>query len=301
MNCAPFVAVKQVVAVLVLCALGAVGSTAQACSIYDGNAANTQSTLLASGDRSLDHLAFVGSSTVMTGSDFLRFSNGYLMKSLDADHPTQVLYGWNAPIPRDVSAAGNLQDFNPDRADHSTPFAGETSGTGTLAEVFGPFGSGYKNMSRILDGEEVCRPYYVDLYFGNGLKLSGDNSSTTVELAVLERGGNSSFNVYGILAPGSGDIAHYAPTLTSALLVDPGCGNFNSLWSLDTLEIDGAQDVRAYGISLDPRWTNLVGIRIESNGSCFAGPDIVGVGAVPEPATLSLLAFSGLAMLRRKK
>ncbi|MFA6133065.1 MAG: exosortase-dependent surface protein XDP2 [Phycisphaerae bacterium] len=301
MNCAQIITRKQVLTVVALCALGAAGGMAQACFIYDGNAAGTHSTLLTSGDRSLEQLAFVGSPTVMTGADFLRFSDGYLMKSQDASHPTPVLYGWNAPIPRDVSTAGNLQDFNPDRADLSTPYAGEGGSTGTLAEVFGPFGSGYKNMSRLLDGEEVSRRYYVDLYFGSGMTLSGDSNNATVELAVLERGGNSGFNVYGILAPGSGDIAHYAPTLTSALQVDPGSGSFNSLWSLDTLEIDGAQGVRAYGISLDSAWTNLVGVRIESNGTCFAGPDIVGLGAVPEPATLSLLAMGGLAMGFRRR
>jgi|GEM_PF-818050 len=289
--------------------LFAMPGVAGAAMIYDGNASSSQSTLYASGDRSLNLLAFTGSPTVMTGADFLRFSNGFLMDSQDANHSSPVLYGWNVPIPRDVSTTGNTYDFNPDRADVSTPYAHEANvpPTGTLREVFGSFGSGYKNMSWILDGEQADQRYYVDLYFTNGFKLSADSNSKTVELAILERGGNSSMNVYGILAPGTGDISTYAPVLTPALYIDPGCENFDPLWQLDTLEIDQAQPVRAYGISLNSNWDNLVGVRIESNGDCFNGPDIMGVGAVgpsvgvPEPATLTLLTLGGLAVLRRRR
>lgn len=147
---------------------------------------------------------------------------------------------------------------------------GEASKKGTMGDVFGSFGgpNPYKNMSYIIDGEDNGA-YRFDLLFAlPGSLLSADANSSTVELSILERGGNSDFNVYGINADGS---------LTGALFVGRGKGASVG-WSLDTLEIGGAQTVFGFGIS-HASWKNLKGVRLELLGT-FNGPDIVAVGSV---------------------
>lgn len=79
-------------------------------------------------------------------------------------------------------------------------------------------------------------------------------------------------------------------------------------WTLDTLEIGGAQNVVGFGISLDASWTNLKGFRIEAKNG-FNGPDIVAVGTgvtvppplIPSPGALGVLGLGGLVAMRRRR
>jgi len=259
--------------------------------------AQSATSILHGQDRELTQLGFVGSPTVMTGTNFLVWSDGYILDGGSSGG----LYGWNTPQPRDVGTGDHKYDFNPDRADGSTPYADEATSEGTLAEVFGPFGSGYKNMSRLIDGETRSATSFVDLYLADGIQLGGDGNDLTVEVALLERGGNSKMRVYGILA-GDTPAGGYSPVLTgSSVLVDHTVGSFNSLWKLNSLEIGGSQKVRGYGVSLPNDWQGLTGLRVAMEGKSFKGPDLIAVGAVPEPMTLSVLAAGSLLMLRRRR
>ena len=288
-------------AVLVLSGMLVISTPVSAEEIYDAQAADST---LHGGDRELTSLTFVGSPTVMTGANFLRYDDGYVFNPVQAPNH---LYGWGDVQPRDMGTGQHNYYFNPDRADNATPYIDEASSGGTLNEIFGSF-NGYKNMNYILDGEKRRATYYVDLYF-DGFALSGDDDETTIEVALLERGGNSKMKVYGILAADTSDpdptiYGDYTPTLTSdSVLIDYNVGTFNPLWTLNTLEIGGDQNVRGYGISISNDWTNLVGLRVASEGNCYEGPDLVGVGVdiAPEPGTLILLALGGLGALLRKR
>lgn len=156
-------------------------------TIYAASAGSTSSTMHG-GNRELNRLGFVGTSSGMTGADFLRWSDGSLTNNAGT-------FGWNDLVPRDVNGA-NVYTGNPDRADGSTPLPAEASKKGTMRDVFGSFSgpSAFKNMSYIIDGEDNGA-YSFDLLYGNGHTISADNDASTVELAVLERGGNSDFNV----------------------------------------------------------------------------------------------------------
>ena len=256
-------------------------------TIYAANAGTTSSTLHG-GDRELNRLGFVGTSSTMTGGDFLRWNDGKLTNNAGT-------FGWTDLVPRDVNSA-NVYTGNPDRSDGSTPLPTEAGKKCTMKDVFGSF-NGYKNMSYIIDGEDNGA-YCFDLLYSNGHTISADNSASTVELSILERGGNSDFNVYGIRADG---------LLTSAMLVSRSKGGKVG-WKLDTLEIAGAQDVFGFGISLDASWTNLKGFRIEAKNG-VNGPDIVAVGTgatlppplVPAPGALGVLGLAGLVAGRRRR
>lgn len=248
--------------------------------IHSVKAAGTTSVLHGQ-DRELMQLAFTGTSFTMAGPDFLRFTDGALNNNAGA-------FGWNAPINRDVNSNNNYSG-NPDRADGSTPYLLEANAQGTLAEVFGPF-SGYKNMSRLIDGEDNGA-WTLDLFFAPGQHLNADEDDSTIELAILERGVNSDLNIYGITAGNS----MTAPIFVSRSAVG------SAGWSLDTLEINGAQTVGGVGISLDSSWTGLIGFRFESKSN-FNGPDLIAVGTpatVPAPGTLALAGLAGLTARRR--
>lgn len=274
------------------CVIGvllAAGSV-QAAMIYPVDQADTG--YWGNGSRHLNSMTFGGASTVMTGADLLRFDDGFLFSDSTAQTPA-ISGGWTDPLPRDISGTGNVYLFNPDRADFSPAFADEVTSEGTLAEVFGANAEGFKDLSWILDGEEAEQTYYVDLYF-NGFQLSGDGNDDTVEIAVLERGGNSDFNVYGIFEDERQTVT--APLFISRADMGP------ALWTLNTLEIGNDQGVTGVGISIDRDWSNLIGVRIESAGANFSGPDIVAVGVVPEPmsAVLVGLGLAAIAFGRRR-
>lgn len=267
----------------ILAILTASGAASAAHIFHGVNAAGTSSTLHG-GDRELNTMSFTGSGTVFNGGNFLNFANGSLTNNIST-------YGWNDAIPRDMDG-GSTVSGNPDRDDSATVFTGEGAATGTLAEVFGPFSFGYKNMNYIIDGEDDGN-WHVDLLFAAGYTISGDGDDSTVELAVLERGINSDFQIYGIRADN---------TLTGPIFVN--ASNVTATgWQMDTLEINEMQDVGGIGISLDASWTDIKGFRIESLSN-FGGPDIVAVGTatpVPTPGALALLSLAGLTAIRRNR
>jgi len=236
------------------------------------------------GDRRLDTLGFTGTSSVFTDADFTRFTDGSLTNNAGT-------FGWNVTVTRDINTSGNSIWANPDRADSATPFAGEAGALGTIGEVFGS-SMGYKNMSYLIDAEDN-RGWTIDLLFGGNSYISADNDASTVEVAFLERGGNSDFQVYGLLAD---------QTTTAALFVSRSMMGATG-WSLNSLEIGDAQNVYAVGISLDASWQNLIGLRLEAtaNGN---GPDILGVGtvaAIPAPGAACALALGFFTFGRRRR
>jgi len=269
-----------------------IGALAAACSLAtfagiagagtDPHAANAAltSSVLNGGDRELTVLRFAGSSTVMTGADFLRFNDGSLTNNTG-------VYGWNTPILSDLGGGGAYSG-NPDRADGATPFALEGSGAGTIGEVFGPFGTGYKNMSYLIDGED-SDAWTLDLYLA-GMMISADADASTVELALLERGLNSDIRVRGIRA----DLSLTDPYLAARANVA------SAGWSLDSLEIGGSQTVGGIGLSLDASWRNLIGFRFEA-ASGMNGPDLIGVAVVPAPGAAAMLGLGGLLAARRRR
>ncbi len=265
--------------------LACAGVLAAACVANAGTDAHgadaaLTTSVLNGGDRELTVLRFAGSSTVMTGADFLRWNNGSLTNNMGT-------HGWTTPILRDMGDSGTYFG-NPDRADTSTPYSLEGMNEATLSEVFGPFGSGYKNMSYLIDGEDT-EGWTLDLMLA-GLTVSGDADTSTVELALLERGLNSDIRVRGIRA----DLSLTDPYLATR-------GNFASAgWTIDSLEIGGAQTVGGIGLSLDATWTNLIGFRFEA-ASGMNGPDLIGVAVIPAPGSVAFLGMGGLLAARRRR
>jgi hypothetical protein len=200
-------------------------------------------------------------------------------------------YGWNDPIARDMNES-NTYSGNPDRADHSSAFAAEASHTGTLHEIFG-----VNNLSHIIDGEDNGA-WTLNLFLAAGKYFNDDHNSSTVEIALFERGMNSDVGIRGIYATNSG----YG--YTSGVVV--GRNKFASAgWSLDTLEITGEQRVGGVGLSLGDLGSSpspLVGVQIHAQDG-FNGPDLVGVmggSVVPEPSSMLLAVIGGLVFVRRR-
>lgn len=270
--------------VVMVIAAGMICSVASAGITTAGADSSKTASMMHAGDREIVSLGFAGSTNLMSGSSFTQWQSGRLINNVGT-------YGWNDLITRDMNTGGNSFSANPDRADGSSAMPGEGTNKGTLRDVFGAF-NGYKNMSWIIDGEDAGA-YTLDLFYEAGKFLNSDNDASTMELSVLERGGNSDFKVFGIFADGS---------LTSGILI-----NRNQTarvgWTLNTLEIGDAQQVHGVGISFDDSWDNLVGVRIQTISS-YNGPDIVAVGsgaAVPAPASLALMGLGLVTAGRRKR
>lgn len=248
---------------------------------------NVTTTLEANGDRRLNQMGFVGSSTLFDASNLQHFADGELRYGTSR-------FGWNDRAPRDVSTAGNRYPGNPDRADRSSSFANEGTSEGTLREVFSS-----ANLSWIIDGEDKGA-WEIDLLFNPGLRLLNDGDRSTVEIAILERGGNSDLGIRGIT------LVDGVKTYTEELIIRKN--QFTRAgWDLNTLEIGENQPVVGVGISLDEFQRGvgdgLIGISLFSRSN-FNGPDIVGVATaapVPEPATLALLGAGVAAIAARRK
>jgi hypothetical protein len=260
------------------------GSAFAGTAFYPTSSSGTTSVLL-SGNRELKTMTFTGAANSFTGANFLPFADGRLTNNTGT-------YGWNDEIPRDVGSSNNISG-NPDRADSATAFLGEAGRTGTLREVFGAF-KGYKNMSYIIDGEDNGS-WTLDLLFTPGTVFSADSDNRTVDMAIIERGGNSDLRIRGIRTDGS--------VTDSIMMLRTSTGATG--WTLDTLEISGSQTVVGVGISLDSTWSGLKGFRFEATNG-MNGPDLVAVGVatnrlIPTPGSVALIAAAGLAATRRRR
>ncbi len=267
-----------------LCAATVVSSANAAATFHAVSAAGT-TTVLHGGNRELTKMSFAGSTDVWNGSNFLNWADGRLTNNKGS-------YGWMDAVPRDVDASNN-NTGNPDRADNAAPFVGEAGKTGTLKEVFGAY-NGYKNMSYLIDGEDHAA-WTLDLLFAPGHLISADANANSIELSILERGGNSDLRIRGIRADG---------TLTDAIMMLRG-QTAQTGWTLDSLEIGGPQQVHGVGISLDSSWKNLKGFRFEAADG-MNGPDLIAVGTVnptfiPTPGSLALLGVAGMVIVRRRR
>ena len=268
----------------ILIAAGSIAAGASAGIVTVGADSTKTGFIMHGGDREVTSLGFAGSTALMSGSSFTQWKSGRITNNIGT-------YGWNDLMTRDMSTSGNSISANPDRADNASFMPGEGANKGTLRDVFGEF-NGYKNMSWIIDGEDAGS-YTLDLFYGAGQFLNSDADDATMEISVLERGGNSDFRVYGIYADGS---------LTSGIFVNRSQTSRVG-WTLNTLEIGDSQQVHGVGISFDDSWDGLIGVRIETT-SRFNGPDIVAVGsgaAVPTPGSLAVMGLGVLAAGRRKR
>lgn len=244
------------------------------------------STTLSGGDRSLNFATFSGSSTVFGPASLTRFVDGKLTNNSGT-------YAWSAAIPRDMALGQDNYSGNPDRADNASPYALESASQGTIAEIFS---SG--NLSWIIDGEDNGS-WTLDLLLPSGQYFVDDHDPSTVEFAFLERGMNSDLGVRAIWTDG---VNNYVSSGIVLLRTQQGAAGF----TLDTLEINGAQQVGGWGIDISDLGSvggPIIGLQIYALPQ-FNGPDLVAVMAaepVPEPATLVGLAGAlGLLVARRR-
>lgn len=271
----------------ITCALITTAGSAHAgMTVHPVNVTVTSSTLMSSGDRCIDRLGFFGSSTSFTDADFTRFASGALTDSTGS-------FNWNTSVQRGLGQKSKLWAVTPDRADVATRLSGEPESTGTLGEIFGD-SLGYKNLSWAIDGKSK-RTYTLDLILSRDNNFTPDNDPNTVELAFLERGGDSDVAIYGI----TGFDDSGAPILTAPFTVSRQQTTATG-WSLDTLRTRRAQRVEGAGLSLPSEWGTVIGVRLE-NQKRFNGADIVGVAMVPTPGATALLGLAGLITTRRQR
>lgn len=296
-------------------ALSAVAALAPAASRADSIRAvqgfqSTASGSSTTGNRSFVQTGFVGASTTMTAADLATFQDGSLSYT---DGSTTHNYAWNDVIPSDLGG-GSVYPQNPDRGDTATPFPGEGSGGGTLKDVFTSM-----NLAYLLDGEADVA-WSLELRYAAGQGVVADGDDQTMELFLLERGANSMLGVQALLY-GGGVSDAVILNFRTGTGSEYGVARMGGLtdFSLNSLEIDGAQQVAGIGLDLGAfRLTAgqaVVGYRffVEKDAASlhYDGPDFLGfVGSVPtqavvpEPASLALATMGAvgvaLASLRRR-
>lgn len=273
----------------ITCALitAAAGSAhAATIAVHPINLSTTSSMLSPAGDRCLTSMSFLGSSTTFTDANFTRFNAGALTDATGS-------FTWDSSVERGVGQRSRLWACTPDRADLATRLSGEPDATGTLGEVFGK-SLGYKNLSWIIDGKSK-RTYTLDLALSRENFFTPDNDPSTVELSILERGGDSDVAIYGI----TGYNESGAPILTAPYILTRK-QTTPAGWSLDTLRTSRSQRVEGAGISLPSEWGTVIGIRLE-NQKKFNGADIVGVGIIPAPGSAALLGLAALTATKRRR
>jgi len=292
--------------------LSAVSANAQNYS-YLYRITNFQSYVLPGGDatksdRYFTSTGFEGISFTMNTTNISHFKNGQLRFPAYGSNPART-YNWTDAIPADLGGTDN-QPWDPDRPDLGSPYSGEGNDpkTATLQEVFE---SGIVN--RLMDGETSVANAYLDLYFGNGAYVQSDGNAQTPELVLLERGGNSAVYVRAIRSNGtysntlavnirSGTGTDYDPVTNGNRARVGGSAGF----SVDTMEIGGAQPVYGTGIDLmafgDVSTTDrIIGYQIWFVTNTFCnGPDLHGFilskTPTPVPEASSLLAMSTFVM-----
>jgi len=264
----------------------AAGTSHAAVHVYPVNATATSSTLMSSGDRCLDRLSFFGATNTFTDADLTRFASGALTDATGS-------FNWNTSVQRGLGQKSKLWAVTPDRADVATRLSGEPAATGSLGEIFGD-SLGYKNLSWAIDGKSK-RTYTLDLVLSRDNYFTPDNDPKTVELAFLERGGDSDVAIYGI----TGYDDSGAPLLTDPIIVNRKQTTATG-WSIDTLRARKAQRVEGAGLSLPSEWGTVIGVRLE-NQKKFNGADIVGVAMIPTPGAAALFTLAGLTTIRRHR
>jgi len=148
----------------------------------------------------------------------------------------------------------------------------------TNADVVASLGN--LNLNSIIDTEDNRGTSIIDVYFKKAART----------FYFFERGMNSDLKVEALDAAGT-VVDHY--TITRALFHANPTG-----YSLNTTEIDGAQRVGSYGLTLGH---NVVGLRLSSDNT-MNGPDYKVVAKVPEPtAIVGLGLVVGVAALSRRK
>lgn len=150
----------------------------------------------------------------------------------------------------------------------------------TAAQIVQSLGN--NNLNSIIDTEDNQGTSVFDVYF----------SSPTDTFAFWERGKNSNLTVRAIIAGSPGSTT---PTLGGTFTITSGLWQSTGIMttSIDTTEIDSAQELGTYGLMYD---SAIIGLRLESSNG-FNGPDYKVVGVVPEPLTMlgvgTAVAFGG--------
>lgn len=137
---------------------------------------------------------------------------------------------------------------------------------------------GNLNLNNIIDTEEFGRSVF-ELDFGHKVNT----------FYLFERGLNSALTVETLGADGN---AIGSFRVTQGLWSPAG-------YSIDTTEINGAQNVGSYGLKLDQAVRK---VRIISNGKVDNGPDYKVIAAqVPEPGSMAALGLVAGAMMLAKR
>lgn len=149
----------------------------------------------------------------------------------------------------------------------------------TNADVVASLGN--LNLNSIIDTEDNRGTSIIDVYFKKAART----------FYFFERGMNSDLTVEALDAAGT-VVDNY--TITRALFHANPTG-----YSLHTTEIDKAQPVGSYGLTLSH---NVAGLRLSSNNPTMNGPDYKVVAKVPEPTAIAALGIvAGIAALSRRK
>ncbi|MBD2501975.1 exosortase-dependent surface protein XDP2 [Anabaena azotica] len=178
-------------------------------------------------------------------------------------------------------------------------------GTDTASDVKATQYLGNNNLNNIIDTEDNGA-FDINVFFGD--EGVGRSSEGFDNLFFYERGKNSKIRVQALDV--DGNLIGTAFTITEDLWGDAG-------YSIDTLEITGAQEVGSYGVSfdqlgLDDSVNRIYGLKLTAlNGTgdnAFNGPDFkvfagtYVAGTVPEPTTiLGLGSVAALALVRRRR
>jgi len=200
-------------------------------------------------------------------------SDFYTVDDANILHNDAKMYGLN----NDTGAAST------DRGDTAT--IGIISEDPTNADIVSSLGN--LNLNSIIDTEERGG-FTIDVMFSEALS----------EFLFWERGLNSALKVQ---AMGEND------TVLAEYLLDSrwGRGFTSAGFSINTHEVQNAEQVGALGLKLTGGYTNRLRLSSLSNSSLYNGPDfkVVGASPVPEPTTIigTTLAAGALATTRRKR
>jgi hypothetical protein len=174
-------------------------------------------------------------------------------------------------------------------------------GTGAAGDTKAAQYLGTNNLNNIIDTEDRGS-FKMNVFFGREINRSDDGFDN---LFFWERGLNSSIRVRALDALGNLIGSEFILSTWDDTEID-----------INTLEIDGNQDLGSYGVSfadlgLDALGiTSFAGIQLSADGQPFNGPDFklvageitVGGPTVPEPTTiLGLGSIAALALISRRQ